>query len=296
MNDFSFIKNILEENNVPYQEFPNYLKCIATWRGGDSISSITIYDNHCIDHVTGENFDYKSLICKILCLDDKEKLEEYLEKSGTILENKSKEISEPLIKNDIKTLDKSFLDKLKHEDSYWFQRGIDIKILRELGGGVYKNRYYFPIYNKKMDLLGLVSRDLTDKQEPRWRIRGKKQNFVYCAFTNSKDIINKKEVILVEGISDLITLMSCDIRNVLCLFGLECSFSICNYLLRIPDVKIKIAVNSDGPGVEASQKIYRKLKKYFDSYNISINLPKETKDWNDCLTNHGKNSILAQLK
>lgn len=299
--DLEQIKNLLEENGYPIIIGPNYISTAGLWRSGDNNAAICIYpkDNLVCDFVTGERFDIKTLICKILQLENKDKLEEYLEKSGAVIENKGSEIQEPLIV-EIKTIKQDFINKLdKSDDSqkYWINRGISIDILRELGGGVYKNKYYFPIYNSKSQCLGYSCRVIKGESSKSYLIRGQKKEFVYPAFVNSKDIIKSKKVYLVEGISDGVSIMSCGLRNILVLFGTSCSFSIVNYLLKIPDVEIVISVNSDGPGIEASNKIRSKLSRYFDRYNIKTILPKNHKDWNEILLDkHGKENILEQLK
>jgi len=296
MNDFSGIKDILDNNGIQYQEFPNYLKCVAGWREGDSIGSVTIYPELVIDHVTGEKYGLNKLIGKILNTDDKEEIEKYLSNNNYNSAPKF-ELSEPLIK-EIKTIKQDFIDKLDKSDaahSYWVNRGIDLDLLKELKGGVYKNKYYFPVYNSKNQCLGYSCRVIKGESDKHYLIRGQKKEFVYPAFVNSKDIIKPKKVYLVEGISDGISLMSAGIRNVLVLFGTECSFSICNYMLRIPDIQIVISVNSDSAGIKSSKKIRNKLCRYFDNRNILTILPKNHKDWNDVLTNDGRESIVEQL-
>ena len=294
------IKDLLEENGYEVIDCGNYYKTSANWRGGQDLQSVTIYKNGvCIDHVTGDSMSHKSLIGRILNIDDKNKLEEYLEKNDGLIENKNNQIIEPIIQPDQKILEDSFLDKLDRSDAaqnYWINRGISLNILKELGGGTYKDRYYFPVWNVKKQLIGLTSRDIIGNSKLRWKHHKSKKSEWLWPFADGKEIIKNKKVFLVEGIGCALSLMTCNIKNVLVLFGTECSFTIINNILKIPDIKIIISTNSDGAGVFAAGKIYRKLKKYFDSYNIQITLPKDSKDWNDVLLNEGMESIIEQLK
>jgi hypothetical protein len=294
------IKEILEDNGYSVLDLGNYYKTSANWRGGDSLSSVTIYkDGICIDHVSGEKFDYKTLICKVVGLEDKAKLDKYLEQAGAILELKSKEIEEPIIKS-LKTLSKDFLEKLDKSDKaqeYWINRGISIDVLRELGGGIYKNKYYFGIFNSKKELIGWQYRNLDKNCEKRYSIRGEKKNFVYPAFVCSNDIVKSRTVFLHEGLPDCMSLMTIGVRNNLVLFGTEISFSIINYLLKISDIKIIICQNNDDAGRDSSIKIRKKLLKYFDWSQVFIKeLSGKNKDLNDVLVCDGAEALQNWIK
>lgn len=277
MNNYSGILEILDTHGIQYQEFPNYIKCVAGWRGGDSINSVTIYpEGLVIDHVTDEKFNYNTLVGRILGVTENEKIEEYLSNKNINFNNINNQITEPLIKSS-KYQDKTFLDRLDKSDNaqkYWLNRGINIDILREFGGGVYKNRYYFPIYDENgVNLVGLNSRDLTGKSECKYRLKGVKKEFLYPLFINKQDIINNGEVYLVEGVGCALKLFSCGIRNIIVLFGCECSYTIINWLLKRNSIKIFICTDNDSAGVEASSKIYSRLRKYFDNNQLKIKLP-----------------------
>jgi len=294
------IETILEDNGYPIKRGADYISTAGLWRNGDNDTAICIYPakNLVIDFVTSEKFSIHALIGKILGIEGEENITEYLNNNNLNFAPKN-DITEPLIK-EVKTIKQDFIQKLDKSDSaqsYWVNRGIDINLLKELGGGVYKNKYYFPVYNSKKECLGYSCRVIKGESDKRYLIRGQKKEFVYPAFVNSKDIAKAKRVYLVEGISDGISLMSVGIRNVLVLFGTECSFAIVNFLLKIPDVEIVIAVNSDSAGVEASKKIKNKLSRYFDNYSIKTTLPKNFKDWNEILlTKGGKDTIIEMLK
>ncbi len=280
------IKSFLEENNYQIIDCGPYLKCQALWRSGSDISSVTIYKNEelVIDHVIGEHFNFKTLIGKVLGIEDKDKIEEYLSNKNFIISTQKNEIIEPLIVEE-KSVNPEFLNKLdKNNQEYWLNRKISPEVLKELGGGVYKNKYYFPVWNSKNKLLGWQYRNLAENCEKRYSIRGEKKNFVYPAFICSKDIISSKKVYLHEGIPDMMSAMTVGVRNNLVQFGTEISFNIINYLLKIPDIQIFICQNNDDAGRNSSIKIRKKLCKYFDWYQVRV---KEVfdpyKDLNDLL-------------
>lgn len=291
------LKSILEENGYPITEGPNYIQTAGLWREGNNKTAICIYykDDLVCDFVTGEKFDIKTLIGKILNIQDKDKLEEFLN-NKQIYSAPKKEIEEVIIKSK-KIQSKDFLLKLRPDHKYWINRGISEKLLVNLKGGTYKDKYYFPVFNKEGLVLGWSARVIKGDNNKKYIIRGEKKGFVYPAFFNYKDIINKKEVILVEGISDAISIITSEIKHVLVLFGLECSFSIINFLLRAQVENIKIALNSDEPGKIAAEKLKRKLNKYFDGNKIKIIFPENNyKDWNEVLVREGQYSIIKQLK
>lgn len=270
MYNFSGIKEILENQGYNILDCGGYLKTSAVFRFGDNPGAITIYPEVILDHVTGNKYSYKDFLCLVLGLENKDKIDEILEKSGAIVVNN--EIQEPIIKT-TKTLNKDFINKLDKSDKsqeYWINRGISLEVLKELGGGMYKNKYYFPIYNSKSELIGWQYRNLDKDCEKRYSIRGEKKNFVYPAFVCSKDIIKSKKVYLHEGIPDAVSAMTIGIRNNLVLFGTELNFSIINYLLKIPDIQIVICQNNDDAGRISSGKIRKKLIKYFDWSQVRV--------------------------
>jgi 5S rRNA maturation endonuclease (ribonuclease M5) len=294
-NNFN-IQNFLEENGYPIMLGTNYVQTAGLWREGDNKTAICIYpkDDLVCDFVTGEKYNISTLIGKILGIEDKNKLKEYLEQTGVEIDNAPKEIQSPIIKS-IKVLNKDFISKLDRSDKsqeYWLKRGISLNILKEFQGGVYKNRYYFPIYNPENQLIGWQYRNLLPNCEKRYLIRGEKKSFVYPVFACSKDIIDSKKVYLHEGIPDTLSLMSVGIRNNLVLFGTEISFAIINYLLRIPDITIIICQNNDDAGRDSSIKIRKKLLKYFDWSQVFIKEVRgKNKDLNDLLVNESPEKL-----
>jgi DNA primase len=140
-----------------------------------------------------------------------------------------------------------------------------------------KNRYVFPIFDIKNNIIGFSGRDITNLSKIKWKHLGEKNDFVYPLFLNSQDIETQKEVILVESIGDMLSLYQAGIKNVLVTFGTSLSLGILNYLLKIDVKKINISLNNDSnknnAGNIGAEKTYSRLKRYFDDKQLKIALP-----------------------
>lgn len=297
-NNKESIKSLLSEMGYNIQDMGEYLKCNAAHREGRDVSSMTIYPNSsiAIDHVLGEKYNLKYFFSKILNV--KEEL------VGAELKNRNFNInfethSEPKIKVP-KIFDNSILNDLVPVYDYFLNRGIDKSVLEETKCGLYtgeikylKNRIVFPCFNSNGQITMVAGRDITGNNEKyKWILKGQKET-VYPLFINSKEIINNKEIIITEGIGDVLSLFSCGIRNSICMFGTECGLPIINYLLKINGIKIILSTNNDIAGKNSAEKSYKRLSKYFGTKDILIKLPPEPyKDFNDCLiSDDGKNKI-----
>lgn len=300
-NNKETIKNILSTHNYQFRDCGDYLTCQALFRGGDDIGSVAIYPHQiAIDFVTSQKYSISDFIMLVADKKTKEELDEYFVKNNIVLK-----ISAPQLKiKQQKILDDSILEKLSPIYDYWINRGINENILKELKSGLYqgkkgiwRDRYIFPIFNSKNQIVALNGRLTTNENRPKWVFREPK-SVVYPAFINYKDIKEKNTVILVESIGDLLALMTCGIRNVLVTFGTSLNLSILNFLLKTNIDKIFISTNNDelknNAGNLAAEQINKKLWRYFNKRNIHIKLPAGGKDWNDILVSDGKQEILEQ--
>lgn len=303
LNKFEII-SFLRENGYPIQHGGNYISFPAKWRDGDNLTSITGYLNEdlFIDWVTSERFNTKSLIQKVLNIKNNE-VDNFLKEKNIFLSPKIEE-SVLNFKEKIKiqeVFDESILNDIIKNNDYWVGRGISNETANLFEGGVcnngiLKDRQVLVIRNSKNQIIGLTGRDLTDKKKIKWKICGAKTKFVYPAQLNTKVLLEKKSVILVESPADVLSLYSCGIQNVLCLFGIELHLGVLNFLLKIKPKKIIIAVNNDidlngGVGNQAALKIQNKIRKYFDYHVTEIRLPIK-KDINDMLTFGMKEDII----
>lgn len=207
----------------------------------------------------------------------------WLEKNGNGEAIKPKE-QKPILK-ETKVFSKECLEKVLPEHDYWNGRGISNQTLELFGGGVVKvgkmkERYVFPIFDSKKNLIGVSGRDLInnpDSKRPKWKHIGDKSQWRYPMQVNNKLLRQEKQVIIVESIGDMLSLWENGIKNVAVAFGLQIGLGLLNYLLRIDAQKIILAFNNDSAnnnaGNEAAEKNLRRLMRYFDSDQIKISLP-----------------------
>ena len=185
------------------------------------------------------------------------------------------------------------LDKIIPNHDYWSQRGISKKTLKIFKGGVdngveggrFQNRYVFPIFNLRNQIIGFSGRKLEKKSNrPKWLHLGKKSKWLYPVFSNSKVLGEKKEVILVESIGDMLSLWEVGVKNVITLFGINLSKEILYYLLKISPQKIIISLNNDGgfekAGNKGARNILKDLNYYFDEDISKIVFPSKN-DFNE---------------
>jgi len=182
-----------------------------------------------------------------------------------------------------KVYSKAVLSKLVPNHDYWTERGVSEYAVSEFRGGIVRdgkmaNRYVFPIFNSQDGLVGFAGRDLFDNSNrPKWKLIGDKSGWRYPLFLNHKIIKDKKEVIVVESIGDMLALYDCNIKNVIVAFGIDISSSLLNLFIRYDLNRITISFNDDSKnnsaGNKAAEKAQRKVLKYFDPHQVDIALP-----------------------
>tara|TARA_R100001015_G_C4612852_1_gene168442 strand:+ start:414 stop:1328 length:915 start_codon:yes stop_codon:yes gene_type:complete len=182
-----------------------------------------------------------------------------------------------------KTYPKELLSKLMPDHSYWVERGVTEYSVSEFKGGVSQrgkmyNRYVFPIFDAKNNIVGFAGRDLKpNDKRPKWKLIGDKSKWKYPLFLNYKLIKEQKSVIIVESIGDMLALWDCGIKNVVVSFGLDLTGALVGSFIRFDVSKIVIAFNDDsknsGAGNRAAYKASKKLLKYFDPHQITVSLP-----------------------
>lgn len=277
------IESILEDNGYPIKRGADYISTSAIFRGGDNNTAICIYPekNLVIDFVTSEKYSINTLVGKILGIEGEDNINEYLSNNNLNF-TPSNDIQEPLIKNENKVFSPQDIQDfgIVPNYDYWTSREISKETAQLFHGGLayrgrMKNRQVLTIYDSKDQIIGFTGRSVLKDYKIKWKHLGVKKNWVFPAYLNSKIIQEQKEVILVESPGCVLKLWDCGIKNAICLFGLECSFAIVNYLLRLNDVTIYISTNNEesNRGNDAAAKIERKLLRYFDKKNIVIKLP-----------------------
>jgi DNA primase len=174
--------------------------------------------------------------------------------------------------------------------NFYNKRGISNETLKDFKGGVktygkLNNRFVFPIFEGKK-IIGLAGRDLySNSQRPKWKILGRKSNFVYPSDLSSPEIQNTKTVILVESIGDALALYENGIKNLIVIFGLTVSKNVILFLMKSNLEKIIISTNNDADsdynrGMEAALNIKSKLSKFFNPDTLKVKLPTR-KDFGD---------------
>lgn len=299
------ISTLLSELGYPVKDCGTYIQTAALWRGGSDPTSVAIYRERAVDFVEGESFSIDELFARILGLKSVEEAQQYLTKKNFIL---GKDVHfNPKISM-VKVYPETCLSRLIPDYRYWTKRGISENTIREFKGGTCKkekfcSRFVFPIYrrnNQKNEIIGFTGRALNPKEELRWLHHGSKTFWVYPLFLNQNVIEKTKQVILVEGIGDCLSLFECGIRNVLVLFGIELHKYLLQTLLKFDLKSIILALNNDSLGSNAgnkgAEKIKNKLLSYYSEEKIQILLPDKYKDLNDLLMKEGKYGIIRMFE
>lgn len=177
------------------------------------------------------------------------------------------------------------LTKLLPVYDYWVGRGAHEDVLKAVGGGMATNeekgklsgRFVFPCRNGEGRIIGFAGRLVEESSfAPKWKILGKKNNFVFPPLTLSRRAIeSKSQIILVESIGCVLALAGQGIWNTMCLFGLNISGKQLGLLIGMAVKHIVIATNNEESGIgnEAAQKLKKRLGSFFNEENITIRLP-----------------------
>lgn len=241
-----------------------------------------------IEKNSGNWFDFKqnisgdlnSLVKLTLKLDGVDEAKQWL-KNKNFISQVTTDVEKPLIKS-TKNFDISILDRLESCHDYWINRNITQETISQFKGGIakagkMKNRYVFPIFNLKNNIIGFSGRDVTNISKIKWKHLGEKSDFLYPLFLNHSILQEQREVILVESVGDMLNLWQNGIKNVLVTFGTSLSLPILNQMLKLDIKKIYISLNNDSnknmAGNIGADKIHTRLKRYFDQRQLKIALP-----------------------
>ncbi len=284
------IKDILLEigySNITDNGKELRMKPIYRDSSSNTVLSVRKNNGYFIDFSANISGSFQELVKMSLNLKDSQEAQKWLEGKIEISQTSSSEKTK--IKNNRtekapKVLKEEYLLKIIPDHSYWIKRGISENTLREFKGGtveagIMAKRYVFPVFNYKGELVGLAGRDLTtgNDKRPKWKHYGGKSTWKYPLKNNFKIIREKKEVILVESIGDMLALWEAGIKNTMVTFGLDVSTEVLNALIKADPENIYISFNDDShnnsAGNLAAEKASKKLKKFFDSNQIHVKLP-----------------------
>ena len=241
-----------------------------------------------IEKNSGNWFDFKqnisgdlnSLVKLTLKLEGVDEAKQWL-KNKNFISQVATNAEKPLIKS-TKSFDINILDRLENRHDYWINRNINQETISQFKGGIahagkMKNRYVFPIFNFKNNIIGFSGRDITNISKIKWKHLGEKSDFLYPLFLNHSILEQQREIILVESVGDMLNLWQSGIKNVLVTFGTSLSLPILNHMLKLDIKKIYISLNNDSnknmAGNIGADKIYARLKRYFDQRQLKIALP-----------------------
>lgn len=180
----------------------------------------------------------------------------------------------------------SYLEKIIPDHKYWEARGVSKDTLNLFKGGTVKNgtmanRYVFPIFNSKNELIGVTGRYIekipAEKSLPKWLHRGKTSEWKYPLQVNYSMIKKQKEIILIESIGDMLSLWEAGIKNTIVVFGLNISPSFLSLLIKLDPNKIFVSFNDDSDNNNAGNKAVKtavkKLKSHFDPLQVKTAFP-----------------------
>jgi len=187
------------------------------------------------------------------------------------------------------------LNKLMPDYSYWESRKIRADVLRKLENGVapkeekskLSNRSIFPIRDPESRLIVGFTGRLTEPNSfaPKWKHIFSSKRSIHPWMVNGPAISSFKRVVLVEGISDLLALMSNDINECLCIFGLNLNGRIISTLIANDIKNVVISLNRDedeSKGQAAAEKARKKLVNFWPEDRIITRFPPVGfKDWGE---------------
>jgi DNA primase len=297
VNNMDNLQEVL--NKIGYtnlKDLGNEYQTLPLYRHSDNNTALVIRksDGVWFDFVTKEGGSLSSLVQKTLRLTTYEAAGEFLKEGGyEVVEKKDSKYASLITAQ--KTFDKSMLTRLLPKHEYWADRGISLETVKTFEGGLTFNgrmagRYVFPIFNSRNEVVGFAGRMIKENPLfPKWKLISQKSQWVYPLKYNRAEIIQKKSVILVESIGDMLSLWECGVKNVLVTFGLDVGEKIIEFLLKLDVGKVYIGLNDDSQknsaGNKASKDMVRDLSKYFDENQIQIITPKYN-DFNEWLINN----------
>tara|TARA_B110001454_G_C12715990_1_gene432587 strand:- start:176 stop:1273 length:1098 start_codon:yes stop_codon:yes gene_type:complete len=303
MSSPTHIKEALEELGYQLSDSGAYWQANAAYRGGDSPTSIQIYKDSgvWIDYVERTAFSPFSELVKLsLGTGNDEEVSNFIKTHHISIEGGSNSgilgLSPTDICDDEKIFAESCLDGVLKEYSLYNKKGISSATLNNFQCGIepsgdMEGRFVFPIFNKFGKIHGLSGRDISGRKKVKWKHLGSKTKWVYPYYASPRPdffpvkeaIDNKKFVILVESIGDMLSLHERGYKNVLVTFGLSVSPSLICLLCSLNVERIIISLNNDSKGEQnrghdACIVNYFRLLHYFDSENIIICLPCNNKN------------------
>ncbi|HIL27257.1 MAG TPA: toprim domain-containing protein [Nitrospinaceae bacterium] len=290
------IRDILTEIGYSLSDQGKYFRAKPLYRDSSSSTVLSIRKSDGVwkDFRADIGGSLEDLIRITLRLKSKSDTTSWLVNKGINPDQQARKV-EPRI-SQTKIFKNELLHKLEADHSYWNKRGISDETIKPFQGGTTQtgkmaNRYVFPIFNHKKQIIGFAGRDLKpeakDKKffRPKWKLIGDKSKWRYPLIINHNLIRETRRAILVESIGDMLTLWENKIQNCIVTFGISLSPDTMSLLTRLDPDRISIAFNNDSSGNSAGNKAAytarKKLLQFFDKDQITIKLPEGHNDFNE---------------
>jgi len=288
------VRSVLEEIGYSLIDNGKEFRTRPLYRDSDNDNVLRIWKDSgkWVDFKENKSGSLEDLIKITLNLDSISEAKEWVAKRDLYREESTTLKPKATLKQS-RVFDKSILLKLRNDHSYWASRNISERIVKPFQGGLAStgkmyNRYVFPIFNSRDQIIGFAGRDVSqssDDRRPKWKLIGDKKEWAFPFKVNYKELKTKKEAILVESIGDMLALKENGISNVIVTFGLSLTSKILMSLVSLNPTKIIIAFNNDSlkssAGNLAAESVRKKLLLYFDKKQISIKLPETNKDFGE---------------
>ena len=294
--DSDQIREILTEIGYSLSDQGKYFRTKPIYRDSSSntVLSIRKSDGRWKDFREDIGGSFEDLVRLTLRLKSKDDTTKWLTNKGVNPVAEIRRVEAQV--SQTKIFKNELLHKLIPEHSYWNKRGISDETIKIFEGGTTKtgkmaNRYVFPIFNHKKQIIGFAGRALKPENKdakffrPKWKLIGDKAKWRYPLILNHSLIREAKQAVLVESIGDMLSLWENGIRNCIVTFGVSLSPDTMSLLTRLDPDKIHVAFNNDSSGNEAGNKAAyiarKKLLQFFDKNQITITLPNKYNDFNE---------------
>lgn len=298
------VRSVLEEMGYSLVDNGREYRARPLYRDSDNDNVLRIWKDSgkWVDFKENKSGSLEDLIKITLNLNSIHEAKEWISKRSDYDEHRESRKPKAIV-TQIQTYSKSSLLRLRNDHSYWLQRSISESTLRPFQGGVATtgkmyNRYIFPIFNSRDDIVGFAGRDVSsnpDAKRPKWKLIGDKKEWAFPFKINFQDLKRQKEVIIVESIGDMLALRENGITNTVVTFGLTLSNKILLSLISLNPKRIIIAFNNDSlnssAGNVAAESVEKKLFNYFDPSQVLIRLPESSKDFGEMNSNNPKEIV-----
>lgn len=186
-------------------------------------------------------------------------------------------INKDLIKEYCKQQHVSIKENWSPEIIKTFQIGFCTNIDDELYG-----RITIPIYDVNNNLVGIAGRRVDRKTTNKYRFKEgiRKVDLLYNLNLALPYIIEKKEMIIVEGYRDTWKCWETGLKNTVALMGCKASNQQIKQIIKYGQFNIVIALDNDKSGEEGTEKLIKELKKFCQIRIIQF--PEGVKDFSRC--------------